>query len=105
MQIHIKDILHKLVVEYSLIYIAESSGYVYVETRKGMNGLKGAEIITYKRLVHNLQPHRYAPVEHPPGIWTHSTLSTTFTLAVYDFGIKLFATNNSTHLLDSLQKN
>ena len=70
-----------------------------------MCGLKEAGIITYKRLVRNLQHHGYAPVAHTPGLWTHTTLPTTFTLAVDDFGIKFFAVDDSTHLLDALREN
>ena len=70
-----------------------------------MYGLKEAGIIAYKRLVRNLQNHGYAPVAHPPGLWTHTTLPNTFTLAVDDFGIKLFDADNATHLLDALQNN
>ena len=77
----------------------------YVKIRKGMYGIKEAGIITYKRLVQNLQPHGYAPVTYNPGLWTQATLPTTFTLAVDDFGIKFFASNDSTHLLDTLRKN
>ena len=68
-----------------------------------MYGLKEAIIIAYKYLVRNFQPHGYAPVENTPGLWTHSTLPTTFTLAVDNFGIKLFGTNNTTHLTNALQ--
>ena len=67
-----------------------------------MCGLKEASIITYKRLVRNLQPHGYAPVVHTPGLWTHTTLPTTSTLDVDNFGIKFFATDNATYLPDAL---
>ena len=70
-----------------------------------MYGLKEAGIIAYKRLIRNLQPHGYAPVAHTLGLWTHTTLSTTFTLAVDNFGIKLFAVDDATHLLNALRKN
>ena len=61
-------------------------------------------IIAYKRILINLQPHGYTPVENNPVLWTHSTLPTTFTLAVDDFGIKFFAANDATHLIDALQE-
>ena len=105
MQIYLKDIPNEVVIECSLLPISDSSGYVYVEIRKGMHGLKEAGIIAYKRLVRNLQPYGYAPVAHTPGLWTHATLPTTFTLYVDDFDIKFFAEDDSTHLLDALQKN
>ena len=69
-----------------------------------MYGLKEAGIIAYKRLVLNLQPHGYAPVAHTPGLWTHTNLPTTFTLAVDNFGINLFAADDAAHLLDALRK-
>ena len=101
-RIHMKDIPNKIIVEYSLLPIANSRGYVYVEIRKGMYGLKESNIIFYERLVRNLQPHGYAPVAHPPDIWTHTTLPTTFILTVDDFGIKFFAADDATHLIGAL---
>ena len=104
MRINLKDIPNKVIAEYSLLPFADSSGYVYVKIRKGMYGLKESGIIAYKRLVRNLQPQGYAPVAHTPGLWTHTTLPTTFTLAVDDFGINFFAADDATHLLDALRK-
>ena len=100
MQIHLRGIPHEVIFEYSLLSIADSSGYVHVDIRKGMYGLKEAGIISYTRLVRNLQPHGYAPVENNSGLWTHYTLPTTFTLTVDDFGIKLFSADDATHLID-----
>ena len=94
-----------MIVEYSLLPISDSSGYVYVEIRKGMYGLKEAGIIAYKRLVRNLQPHGYTPVAHTPSLWNHTTLPTSSTLAVDHFGIQFFAADDATQLLDSLQDN
>ena len=105
MRIHLKDIPNEVVIEYSLLPIADSSRYVYVEIRKGVYGLKESSIISYKRLVRNLQPHGYAPVAHTPGLWTHATLPTTFTLALDNFGIKFFAVDNATHLLYAIRNN
>ena len=73
LKIHLKDTPNKVVIEYSLLPIADASGYVYVDIRKGMYGLKETGIIAYKRLVRNLHPHGYVPVAHTRGIWTHST--------------------------------
>ena len=56
MRIHLKGIPNKVIVEYSLLPLADSSGYVYVEIRKGMYRLKESGMIAYKRLVRNLQP-------------------------------------------------
>ena len=104
MRIHLKEIPNEVIIEYSPLPLADSSGYVYVEIQKGMYGLKEAVIIAYKRLVRNLQPQGYAPVAHTHGLWTHTTMPTTFTLAVDDFGIKFFSADNATHLLDFFRK-
>jgi hypothetical protein len=53
-----------------------------------MYGLKEAAILVYDQLRTHLAPHVYFPVTHTPGLWTHTTRSLTFTLAVDDFGIK-----------------
>ena len=105
MRIHLKDIQNEVVFEYSLLPISDSRGYVCIKIRKGVYRLKEASSIAYKPLVRNLQPHGYAPVAHTPGLWTHTTLPTTFTLAVDDLCIKFFAADDATHLLDTLQKN
>ena len=91
MRIHLRYIPDKVIVEYSLLPISNFSGYVYVEIRKGMYGLKESGIIAYNRLAYNLQSHGYTPVAHNPGLWTHTTFPTTLTLDVDNFGINLFA--------------
>ena len=45
MRIHLKDIPNEVIIEYSLLPIANSRGCVYVEIRKGVYGLKEAGII------------------------------------------------------------
>ena len=59
----------------------------------------------YKRLFRNPQTHGYAPVAHRPDLWTHSTMPTTFTLAVNEFGMKFFAAADATNLLNMMRKN
>ena len=41
---------------------------------------------------------------HTPVLWNHTTLPTTFNLAVEDLCIKFFAADDATHLLDMLRK-
>ena len=43
-------------------------------------------------------------MENTPGLWTHSTLPTTFSLAVDDFVLQFFAAANATHLLNAPQE-
>ena len=86
------------------IHALASGGYVYCEIRKGMYGLKEAGLIAFQRLVKQLAPHGYHPVRYTPGLWTHETMPTTFTLAVDDFGIKYFQKSHFDHLLNALKQ-
>ena len=90
--------------EYPEIYI-ESDGYTYFEARKGIYGLKEAGLIAFENLVRNLKPFGYAPVKFTPGIWTHTSRPTTFTLCVDDFGIKYFSKGDALHLVNAVQQN
>ena len=44
------------------------TGYVYIEIRKGMYGLKEVGILAFNYLVENLDPHGYYPVRYTPGL-------------------------------------
>jgi hypothetical protein len=93
MRVHRKYLPIEIIEEYNLTEdYFDSQGYVYVEIRKGMYGLKEAAILAYDQLKAHLAPFGYAPVTHTPGLWRHATKPTTFTLAVDDFGVKYFST-------------
>ena len=64
MKIPLKYIHKEIMDEYNIQDI-QSNGFVYVEIRKGMYGLKEAGIIAFKRLVEKLVPHGY----HPCNTW------------------------------------
>jgi hypothetical protein len=106
MRVHRRYLPQEIIDEYGLTddYF-DSNGYVYVEIRKGMYGLKEAAILAYDQLKANLAPFGYAPVAHTPGLWRHATRPTTFTLAVDDFGIKYFSPEDAHHLLEALRTN
>ena len=94
----------EVIAEYSLTPAHfDSKGYVYLEIRKGMYGLKEAAILAYDQLQEHLAPHGYAPVRFTPGLWKHNTRRTTFTLAVDDFGIKYFSKPDADHLFAALE--
>jgi hypothetical protein len=103
MKIPVKYIPQEVMDEYDLHSLV-CDGYVHVEIRKGMYGLKEAGIIAYRRIVKKLQPHGYQPVTHTPGLWHHTSLPTTFTLAVDDFGVKYFRHNDALHLIQALEQ-
>ena len=57
-----------------------------VEIRKGMYGLPQAVLLVQEQLNIHLATGGYTPANHTPGLYTHHTLKTTFTLVVDDFG-------------------
>ena len=79
------------------------NGYVLVEIRKGMYGLPQAGLIAQKRLNAHLLKFGYKKCEHTPGLYAHTTLATTFTLVVDDFGIKYCSKDDTLHLLTCLR--
>ena len=87
MKIRYNKIPQEIINAYNLDAIAYD-GYIYMEIRKGMPGLKQARRITNKRLVNHLDNYGYAPVCHTPSLWRHHTRPILFTLVVDDFGIK-----------------
>jgi hypothetical protein len=90
-RVHRKYVTQEILVEYGLTdEYYDSHGYVYLEIRKGMYGLKEASILAYDQLKAHLNQYGYSPVRFTPGLWKHNMHRTTFTLAVDDFGIKYF---------------
>ncbi|KAI2492390.1 Reverse transcriptase (RNA-dependent DNA polymerase) [Fragilaria crotonensis] len=103
MRIHRRYLTAEVISEYNLTDPHfDSKGYIYVEIRKGMYGLKEAAILAYDQLKAHLAPYGYFPVTHTPGLWRHTDRRTTFTLAVDDFGIKFFSQSDADHLFAAL---
>jgi len=87
-----------------MMSMVEPDGFIYVDIRKGMYGLKQAARIAFDCLVTLMKPHGYAPLRCNPGIWRHEKRDVLFTLCVDDFGIKYSNLDNANHLLNTLQK-
>ena len=102
MRLPIAIIPAEIILQYNLKEL-ESDGYVYIEIRKGMPGLKQAGRIAQDRLVKHLAPFGYHPVKHTPSLWRNKTNSVTFALVVDDFGIKYTNKADFDHLLASLE--
>jgi hypothetical protein len=103
MRIHRRYLTPEIIAEYTLTdQHFDSKGYLYVEIRKGMYGLKEAAILAYDQLKAHLAPFGYFPVRQTPGLWRHIDRRTTFTLAVDDFGIKFFSRTDADHLFAAL---
>jgi hypothetical protein len=84
------------------IHIA-NDGYIYLEIRRGLCGLKEAGILAFNQLVKMPAPHGYKPMPFTPGLWRHRTKRTTFALCVDDFGVKCFSKADAQHLIDALK--
>jgi hypothetical protein len=80
------------------------AGWVYIEIRKGMYGLKHAGLLANQLLQTRLAPFGYYPARHTPGIWLHHTRPISFTLVVDDFAVKYVGKQHDEHLRNALLK-
>jgi hypothetical protein len=63
-------------------------GWVYIEIRKGMSGLKQTGLLANQLLQKRLSSFGYYPARHISGLWLHKTRSIAFSLIVDDFTVK-----------------
>ena len=103
MKLHISKIPDEILDEYSLRPLATSDGWIYMEIRKGMPGLKQAGRIANDRLTTHLAKYGYRPVPITPSLWTHDTRPVDFSLVVDDFGVKYVGKEHAMHLLQALR--
>jgi hypothetical protein len=102
MRLHLSIIPDEIIEQYNLREIATPDGWVYMEIRKGMYGLKQAGIIANQRLTKHLAKYGYEPTPRTPGLWRHTTRPITFSLVVDDFGIKYVGKEHARHLIQAL---
>jgi hypothetical protein len=79
-------------------------GWVYIEIRKGMYGLKQTGLLATKLLQARLAPFGYYPARHTPGLWLHKTRPIAFSLIVDDFAVKYVGKQHADHLRNALLK-
>jgi hypothetical protein len=72
MQMLLSRFPDELVDTYNLKELAVDS-WIYIEIRKGMYGLKHADLVANQLLQKRLAPFGYYPPRHTPGIWLHKT--------------------------------
>jgi hypothetical protein len=77
-------------------------GWVHIEIRKGMYGLKQAGLIANQLLQTRLAPFGYYPARHTPGLWLHKTQSISCTLVVDEFAVKYVGKQHEEHLRNAL---
>jgi hypothetical protein len=78
------------------------NGWVCIEIRKGMYGLKQAGLLANQLLQTRLAPFGYYPARHTPGLWLHKTRPISFTLIVEDFAVKYVGKQHAEHLRNAL---
>jgi hypothetical protein len=79
-------------------------GWVYIEIRKGMYGLKQAGLLTNQLLQNRLAPFGYYPARHTPGLWLHKTRPISFSLVMDYFVVKYVGKQHAEHLRNALLK-
>ena len=102
MQVHPSKILKEIWDEYD-INIAPD-GFVYLEIRKGMYGLKESGVLEFNKLLKATAPHVYKTMPNTTGLWIHKTRKTTFALCVDNFGVKYFSKADAHHIINELQE-
>ena len=93
----------KIIDEYNLCSLS-SDGWVYLEIRKVIPGLKQAGHIAKDRLKSHLAHFVFAPVTRTPVLCKYTTKPTSSSLVVDDFGVKYTGKENSEHLIQSPKK-
>jgi hypothetical protein len=91
----------EIVYKYNLKALAVD-GWVYIEIRKGMYGLKQAGLLANQLLQTRLAPFGYYPACHTPGLWLHKTRTIAFSLIVDDFAVKYVDKQHADHLRNAL---
>jgi hypothetical protein len=77
-------------------------GWVYIEIRKGMYGLKQAGLLANQLLQTRLAPFGNYPARHTPGLWLHKTRPISFTLFVEYCAVKYVGKPHAEHLRNAL---
>ena len=104
MQLALNFFLDKIIEQYKLCSLISPNGWIYIDIRKGMPGLKQAGHIANGRLKIHLAQFGYAPVPRTPTFWKHATRDITFSLVVDDYGVKYVGKENADHFIQALKK-
>ena len=76
---------NEIIAQYNL---KDEGGWVYIEIRQGMPGLKQSGLIANERLTRHLDKFGYTPSTKTPALWRHATRNISFSLVVNNFGVK-----------------
>jgi hypothetical protein len=89
---------------YNLKEKVTPDGFVYVAIKKGMYGLPQSGILAQELLEKRLNSHRYHQSKHTTGLWTHDWRPISFSLVVYDFGVKCVGKEHANHLVNAIKE-
>jgi hypothetical protein len=73
-------------------------GWVYIELRKGIYGLKQAGLLANQLLQKRLTYFGYYPVQHTPGLWLFKTRPLWYSLIMDNVDVKYGGKENAEHL-------
>jgi hypothetical protein len=104
MRLKESDIPEEIINEYNLHKKITDDKYVYCEIRKDMYRSLQAGSMAQELLETRLATHGYYQSKIIPGLWTHKTRPTVFTLVVDDFAIKVMFENSADHIINALKK-
>ena len=101
MSLPLHSIPEEIIAQYNLPALS-SDGWVYLEIRKGMPGLKQSGIIANNCLTLHIDKHGYTPVPCTPSLWAPTHLPIMFSLVVDNFGAKYTSDAAAHHLIAAL---
>ena len=87
LRVQLSQVPEEIIQQYNPRNLAHD-GWVYIEVRKGMAGLKQARKVANNYLTKHLAVYGYTPVPRTPVLWKYHTISTAFKLCIDDFGVK-----------------
>ena len=105
MKMHLRNIPQEIIGQYKLTNLVAPNGYVYIEIRRAMYGLKQSGFIANKQLKEVFGKAGYYASKHTPGLFLHNMRPINFTLVVDDFGVKYTNNNDALHLVNTLRAN
>lgn len=104
MRMPLKLIPARIIEHYNLRDIATEDGWVYIEIRQGMYGLRAAGKLANDLLQKRLHAKGFYQCQFTPGLWRHKWRPITFSLVVDDFGVKFVGEHHATYLKEVLEE-
>jgi hypothetical protein len=101
MKILLSRFPEEIIQKYNLNALAVD-GWVYIEIRKVMYGMKQAGLLVNQLLQTRLSTFGYNPARHTPGLWLHKSRPISFTLIVDVFAVKYVGKHRAGHLRKAL---